>query len=264
MERILYICCLSILFVPGPAPAQEPVREWHSYALPAGGTVLLEVPAGWQEEIRRPELKLPPTIVLRRGDELQLLFTPLQPQEGEMPPLATLEEALVEGGRQHLPGAIQDSITLEALEGGTVVGRYYRLTEKDPPPDEYPSVISGVLVSGPLVGSFTVLVQDPHGDEAREALRVLGSATFEPQSQAGLYRATMDDLRMKVLIAEATGLPVETLTDKRKRYEVKLGDYVLKATVAKGGALSIRVDGDDPEAAAGLLYGMTIGFERAN
>jgi hypothetical protein len=262
MARTTCICWALFLFVAGLASAQEPAREWRSYGLAAGGTVLLEVPAGWKEEIRQQDGASFPAIVLRPGKKLELLFTPMRPADGQMPPLATLEASLIESGSPHLAGAVQDSITLEALESGAVVGRYYRLTEKQPPPGEYPSVIAGALIVGPIVGSFTVLTHDPDGDEAREALRILCSATFEPPGRAGVYRATLDDLRLKVGIAQLAGMPVETLTDEKKLYEVRLADHVLKATVAKGGTLSIRIDGGDPDAAAELLHAMTIGFEK--
>lgn len=193
MKRTLLLAILAGLSPAAAAASGPTAREWRAYSLPIGGALQLEVPATWKEEIRQKDRNLPPTVVLRpkRGQDLEILLTPMPAQGGQLPAMADLEAGLIQLGMQHLPTARQDSVTLQKLEGEQVNGRYFLLTEKKPPPDEYPSVIGGGLLTGPLVVSFTILLRDPDGDDTREALRILQSARFQPGFRADLSRVTL-------------------------------------------------------------------------
>lgn len=243
--------------------ASKESLEWRTYSLPGGGAVLLEVPVSWNEEVRQKDQNFPLTIVFRpkKGRQFEILFTPIPSKSGQPAAIADIEASLIQSGAQHLPTAVQESILLETLEGPQARGRYYLLTEEQPPPNEYPSVIAGGLLVGPVVASFTVLLHDPSGSEAREALRVLRSASFQ-SGHFGVYRATLEDLRLKVLLAVAAGLTAETLVDDERSYRVRLSGFLIEAHPLDRRTIRIRIDGERLDEAGELLEALTIGFTR--
>jgi hypothetical protein len=252
MRKPLLLILLSVSVTASAA-------NWRTYPLPSGGAVLLDVPAAWKEEIRQKDPKFAATIVLRpnQGKGFEVLFTPIPMRKPAT--MADVEASLIKGGAKHLTTAKQESIVLEKLEGEQATGRYYRLTEKDPQPDEYPNVIGGGLVVGPLIAGFTVLFHD--GGDAAEALRVLQSARFL-SGQVGVYRGTFENLRLNVVLAAAAGFKTNPLVVKDSSYKVELDDFLLEAEAEDRDTIRIRVDGKDLNKAGELLAALTKGFPR--
>lgn len=263
MRKCLLLAGLAFTFAAATSAESRESLDWHTYILPGGGAVLLEVPASWNEEIRQKDRSLPPTVVFRpkKGKQFEILFTPIPSKSEQSAGMADIEASLIQGGKQHLPTAVQGSILLETLEGPQARGRYYLLTEKHPPPNEYPNVIAGVLLVGPVVASFTVLLHEPSGSEAQQALGVLKSATFQ-SGHFGVYRATLEDLRLKMLLAEAAGLTAETLIDDKGLYRVGLGGFLVEARPLDRRTIRVRVDGENSDEAGALLEALTIGFAK--
>lgn len=261
MKKSILLSVLTPLFLSGLCMAQQADREWRSYRVRGYGTLLVEVPAGWREEIRQADANLPPTITLRakKGSDFELLLTPLPSQEGKQPTLENLEASLREAGGTLLASARQERLTLEKLEGEQAKGKYFLLTERDPPPGEYPSIVSGGLLTGPLAVSFTLLLHEPQAAYVKDALRALGSARFR-RGQGGKYRAKLVDLRLKILLAQAAGFATEVVEDQSTSYKVKLGSFLLDAKATKGG-IDIWLDGSDFQEAGELLKALATGFQ---
>jgi hypothetical protein len=253
---------LALFLLASVASADVP-RQWRTYPLPSGGAILLEVPAAWKDEVRQKDPRLAATIALHpsRGKDFELLFTPIPPRGDHAPTMADVEASLRKSGERHLATARQESIVLEKLEGEQASGRYYRLSEKEPPPDEYPHVISGGLLVGPLIGGFTVLVRDLEGDDAREALRVMQSAKFLSGS-IGIYRTSFETLHLNMLIAQAAGFTAKTLVDDKSAYHVQLDDFVFEADAIDRDTIRIRIDGKDLAKAREILAAITQGLPR--
>lgn len=262
-SRLLLLLLLAFLPV-APTAAKTGDVEWRRYTIPGHGVFSVQAPAKWKQDVRQSDSSLPPTIVLRpkKGDAFELLVTPIYAEGGQPPSLQKLEAAVAEGGARHLAEAQEDSLTIEPLEGEQVSGRFFRLTEREPPPDEFPRVLSGSLVTGPVVASFTLLHRDQQAKYVQQALALLGSARFE-RGAVGSYRASMDELHLKVLIASAAGLEPEFLVEERKKLRVKLGPYLVDAEQVRRG-IRIRVDGPDPERTQKLLKALTSGFPALN
>lgn len=261
MRKNLLLASLILTFAAAAPLASKESLEWHTYSLPGGGAVLLEVPVSWNEEIRQKDRSFPPTIVFRpkKGRQFEILFTPMPSKSEQSAAIADIEASLSQSGKQHLPTAVQDFILLETLEGPQARGRYYLLTAKHPPPNEHPNVIVGGLVVGPVVASLTVLLHEPSGREAQQALRVLQSASFQ-SGRFGEYRATLEDLRLKVLIAVAAGLTAETLVDDEKLYRVELSGFLIEAQPIDRRTIRVRIDGEKLDEAGELLEALTKGF----
>lgn len=241
------------------ASAAANAGTWRTYPQPSGGAVLLDVPAGWKEEIRQKDPTFAATIVLRpsQGKAFEVLLTPIPMRKPAT--MADVEASLIKGGAKHLATAKQESIVVEKLEGEEASGRYYRLTEKDPKPDEYPNVIGGGLVVGPLIAGFTVLFHEEGA--AAEALRVLQSVRFL-SGHIGIYRATFENLRLNVVLAAAAGFKTNPLVVKDTTYKVELDDFLLDAEAVDRDTIRIRVDGKDLNKAGELLAALTKGFPR--
>jgi hypothetical protein len=105
----------------------------------------------------------------------------------------------------------------------------------------------------------SLLLHDSKAEYVREALRVVGSARLR-RGQGGKYGATLDDLRLKIVLAEAAGLATEVIADQSKSYKVKLDSFLLDAKTIKGG-IDIWIDGSDFQRAGELLKVLTIGFQ---
>ena len=259
MRTILLPTAALIALAAAAAPA-TPARSWRTYGLPGGGAVQLEVPAEWKEEVRQKDPTRAATIVLR-GKTFEMLLTPIPARNGQPPAMADVEASLRKSGEKKLATAQQESIVLQPIEGEQVTGRYYRLTEKQTPPGEYPSVIAGGIVLGPVIASFTVLVHDLDGDEAREALRVIQSAKYQ-SGYVGVYHASLDDLRLNLVLAKAAGFSATTLVNEKRSFKAQLDDFVVEADAVEGDNLRIRVDGKDLDKARDLLAALTTGFAR--
>jgi hypothetical protein len=261
MKKSILLSILIPFLLFGLCIAQQADREWHSYVVPGYGSFTVEVPASWKEEIRQSDANLPPTIIFRAKKDggFELLLTPIPPQEGKQPTLEKIEASLMEAGGKHLASARQETLTLEKLKGEQVTGRYFLLTEKNPPPGEYPSVISGGFLTGPIAVSFTLLLHDPQAEYVKEALRVVGSARLR-RGQGGKYHATLDDLRLSILLAKAAGLVTEIIEDQSKSYKVKLDSFLLEAGPTKGG-INVWLDGSDFQRAGELLKALTMNFQ---
>ena len=261
MTKSILLSILASSLLSGLCIAQQTDHEWRSYAVPGYGYFSIEVPASWKEEIRPSDANLPPTIILRAKKDggFELLLTPIPPQEDKQPSLGKLEASLMEAGAKYLASARQETLTLEKLEGEQATGRYFLLTERDPRPGEYQSVISGGLLTGPIVVSFTLLLHDPQAEYVKDALRVVKSARLR-RGQGGKYGATLDDLRFRILLAKAAGHSTEIIEDQGTSYKVKLDSFLLEAETTKGG-INVWLAGSDFQRAGELLKALTLDFK---
>lgn len=247
MKKVLLVAMLLLIAASARSSANRAGHDWRAYTLPHGGALLLEVPVGWTQEIRQKDRNLPPTIVLRpkKGEDFEILVTPLSAQGGQLPTMAELEAGLIQKGSQHLSTARQKSVTLKRLKGQQATGRYFLLTERVPKPSEFPSVIGGNLLTGPLVVAFTVLLHDPEGRSARKAIKVLQSARFQPGLLTALRPVTLSIPRQGWYL----GFDAPPLT---KRHESDSPDQYIY--FASSGRVNLSVHIETPGCNGGALH----------
>lgn len=262
MKKNRLLSALFLLLLAGPSFSYPAGQTRRSYTVPGIGAFSLEVPVSWMEEVRQPDPRLPPTIILRdkKDGDFELLVTPIPPgQPGTGMTLEKLEATVLEVGRRALPRAREESVKLEKIDGEGVVGRYFLLTEKVTPPGEYPSFLGGCLLIDPVVASFTMLLRDPQAQYVKLALSALGSARLR-KGHGGRYRGTLDHVRIGVLAARAHGLEVKVEVDRKTSYRANLASFLVEAEAIPGG-ISLWIDGSDFEAAGALLTALTNGLE---
>ena len=76
-SAIKFVVTLGLFFAASFVAAE--VTTARNYQLPGHGTIQLQVPKSWQDELRQPPGGLPPTIVFspKTGASFQILLTPM-------------------------------------------------------------------------------------------------------------------------------------------------------------------------------------------
>ncbi len=153
------------------------IRE---YSLPDHGGLQLDVPASWNDELRQPPDRLPPTIVFsqERGAPFEILITTLWPgKSGSVLPKADeLKQKVRETADQLKSQSVEKSIDVKELKKGTSLGYYFTLTDSAPKPGEFKYMTQGMMRVGDLLLVFTILTNDGQAKIIEEALTMLKSA----------------------------------------------------------------------------------------
>ncbi len=178
--------------------------EERRFSLPGHGTLQLQVPSGWKDEIRRPSQGLPPTVVFspKAGTPFMILLTPLWARgpDRPLPGAAAMRDSVQRQMQQVKPHAVESDIPVQELRGNSGVGYYFAATDRAPKPGEYKYMTQGQLALDPLRVTFTILTNDGQRQVVTDALAMLAGAshTAEPaRPPAGLpdadghFRLTM-------------------------------------------------------------------------
>jgi tetratricopeptide (TPR) repeat protein len=159
---------------------EVPSSSRRHFAVPGLGTVSLEVPESWHEEVVPHDGRRLPGLVLRpsTGPARQLHVTPLPSERS----VTELEAFVREQGESMLASAVQDELELEEVRSPTVKGYLYFLTDRESiarnPPREgdFPHLLQGALRVGQAECVITVLsLTDDEQllDEIRDCLHTL-------------------------------------------------------------------------------------------
>lgn len=181
-NAILFIAIYVVSSIVAAAPTVIP----RKFVLPQHGSLQLNIPAGWQVQVRQAEARLPITIVMRprRGEKLEMLLTPLWKMPGanrDFNSSATIRRLVDEGRRHVAPRAVEKNIRIKTL-GGHNIGYYFGVTDRAPKPGEYRYMIQGAAGVGNLLMTFTVLSNNQHSALNDEALDVVRSAVHRPEN----------------------------------------------------------------------------------
>jgi hypothetical protein len=150
------------------------------YALPQRGSLQMNVPVGWSDEVRPPQRNGPPTIIFRAkdGKAFDVLVTPIWRARPEVP-VATkeaLRQSVQRAADEAKAQALEQTIPLIELTGASGPGFYFSVTDKAPNPGEYKYLTQGLLRVGELAVSFSILTNDGQEQVREDALTLLKSA----------------------------------------------------------------------------------------
>ncbi len=166
----------------GAAPAHR------GYPLPDRGFLVLPVPEGWKEQVRRRDAMTPPTIHYQpeSGPDFAVLVTAIGPmKEGiARPTPAEIKrnvQSAVEGVRSR---SVEKSIAVAELKGPTAHGYYFKATDRTPKRGEFKYLAQGMLGVGELRVTFTVLTNDGQRAVTDTALGMLRNARHVPPQAA--------------------------------------------------------------------------------
>lgn len=152
--------------------------------LPGRDDLVIDLPAPWRAQVRRPHAELPPSVAISGPDAkaLQMLITPIWPV-GSAPKAPTAEElrALVQAGATRAkPKAVESDLPLQDLGAPGKTGYYFAATDRAPEPGGYQHLTQGVLGMNELRVTFTVLINGAPQEPTAQALELLRSLRRAP------------------------------------------------------------------------------------
>ena len=160
------------------------------YELPNLDTLELALPAGWQDETDVPPGGIPLTIRLFpvTGAPFEVFVSPESPEPttGDVRDAGALREAVRDAALRIQPQAVEESIEIRRLQGGSGIGFYFAATDRAPQPEEFRCMNQGALQAGELTLWFTILTNDGQEAIVTDALTML---------QAAVHRRTGLDQR---------------------------------------------------------------------
>ena len=178
----LWTLGLTLLCAASLASAEETATR--RYPLVGHGAIHLEVPQSWRDEVRQPPEHFPPTIVFspQSGPPFQILLTPMYSvRESMVMPTPSTVKSTVERAAQHARSqAVEKAISVQELKGTASAGYYFSATDRNPKPGEYKYLTQGMLRTGELAPTFTILTNDGAEDILADSLLMLKSAVHMP------------------------------------------------------------------------------------
>ncbi len=174
----------SILLAPGwcflaflamPAHAGEKIIDLGEH-----GVLALQVPDGWVMDNRRNTADKPPTLGFRppAGDEFSVLVTPFWNIDTSVYSLGEIAGHMLANAADR---AVERELGLIPVGGGAT-GLFFRVTEstlvsrKRIPDGEYLHLTSGVVATGGLVLTFTILTNERSSSVIDKALEMVAGA----------------------------------------------------------------------------------------
>lgn len=156
--------------------------------LPGRDDLVIDLPAQWRAQVRRPHAELPPSVAISGPDAtaLQMLVTPIWPV-GSAPRGPTADElrALTQAGAARArPRAVEAELPLKDLGAAGKTGYYFSATDRAPEPGGYKYLTQGVLGMNELRVTFTVLANGAPQEPVAQALDLLRSLRRTPASKA--------------------------------------------------------------------------------
>lgn len=158
-------------------------RTTRAYSLHAPGTLVLNVPSSWREEMKKAQSDAPPTITFRppAGQDFIVMITALKDPKGnkDFNSPETVRK-LMEVDRDRIKSrAVESDIGLRTLKGPNMHGTYFSVTDKKPEPGEYEYLTRAGVGVGDLLLSVSVLTHDRNSPAIDDTLSMLEDAKVE-------------------------------------------------------------------------------------
>ncbi len=170
---------LCLLAIAASAQSASNLAE-RRYQLADRGYLVLSVPAGWREQVHRPDAKMPPTITFRSSSQqsFDVLVTPIWPLKSDAPPptLDELKGNVLRAAKELGPQAVEKILDAVQLEGPYARGYFFKATDRAPKPGEYKNVTQGTVAVGNVRVTFTILTNDGQSKVVTSALGMLRGA----------------------------------------------------------------------------------------
>lgn len=155
--------------------------------LPGRDDLVIDLPAAWRAQVRRPYPELPPSVAISGPDAtaLQMILTPIWPAGSARATTADELRAQVQAGAaQAKPRAVEAELPLRNLDASGKTGYYFSATDRAPGPGGYKHLTQGVLGMNELRVTFTVLANGQPQEPTAQALELLRSMRRAPAKTA--------------------------------------------------------------------------------
>lgn len=183
-RTIQYIIVLSFFSAASLGFAEE--SAMRSYSLPAHGSLRLQVPQSWQDELKQIK-DLPPTIVFspQRDPAFQVMVTAIFPPRADMalPTEKDVKEIVEKAAATAESQAVEGKLVVRELRGASAAGYYFAATDRAPKNGEYKYLTQGILRVGGCLLSFSVLTNDGSENVAPAALLMLQNSAHLAAAQ---------------------------------------------------------------------------------
>ncbi len=152
----------------------------RSYALPYYGSLQLNVPDSWRDQIQQPLNQHPPTIAFTASDEksFEILLSPMwsYKEDLKMPSLEDIKILITLAAEEAQAQAVKNSVSINQYQNESNSGYYFSATDKAPKPGEFKYMTQGMLRVGELFLIFRILTNDDSASIVADALTMLGEA----------------------------------------------------------------------------------------
>jgi len=157
----------------------------RKYSLHGHGTLVLQVPPGWKDQIRQAPGDAPPDIVLSgfEGTSFVVAVTPLWATPSTAADFGTPKSihGMVEQAAQAAaPRSVEGKLGIVTIGGGQGPGYYFDATDRAPKPGEFKYMTQGAVGVGELVCKFIILSDDARSVAKTKALTMLSEAGWRP------------------------------------------------------------------------------------
>jgi hypothetical protein len=155
----------------------------QTFRLPGHGTLILNVPDTWRSDENQSQSG-PPTIKFEQksGPAFVVLISAVwgaTPQAG-VPDDAKIRSIVASAAKNAEPQSLEGTLAIQDLQGGSGHGYYFKATDKAPPPGEFKYLVQGMVRTGAIALTFTILTNDNQGATAKAALELIRSAVQQP------------------------------------------------------------------------------------
>jgi hypothetical protein len=147
----------------------------QSFLMPGHGSLLLNVPEGWKSSLSQPEGGLPPTIGLgaQGGAPFVVLITAVWSPGGGVPDDAKIKSTAAIAAKSAESQSVEGSLPLQNLVGASGRGYYFRATDRAPKPGEWKYLTQGMIRTGGIALTFTILTNDGQAAIEKSALEMV-------------------------------------------------------------------------------------------
>jgi hypothetical protein len=148
----------------------------QNFVLPGHGTLLLNVPEGWKANFKQPAGGLPPTVGLgpQSGAPFVVLITPVWGTSpgSSVPDDANIRSTVALAAKSAEAQSVEGALSLKDLTGTSGRGYYFRATDRAPAPGEWKYLTQGMIRTGAIALTFTILTNDGQAAAEKAALEM--------------------------------------------------------------------------------------------
>jgi hypothetical protein len=158
----------------------------RTYSFPGHGMLVLHLPAGWEDQLRKSAGDAPPTIVLSgfEGTPFVVKITLLWPTPGTAADFGTpksMYDIVVNAARAAEKQSVEGRLDIVTMGGGRGPGFYFDATDRAPKPGDFKYMTQGAVSLGQLACTFTILSNDAKLVVKNKTLTMLGEAGWRPR-----------------------------------------------------------------------------------
>jgi len=149
------------------------------FKLPGHGTLILNVPDSWRSDEKQSEAG-PPTIGFgaKRGAPFVVLITAVwgMTPGAVVPDDAKIRATVAAAAKSAESQSVEGTLLIQDFQGTSGHGYYFKATDKAPPPGEFKYLTQGMIRTGAVALTFTILTNDGQEGVAKAALELIRGA----------------------------------------------------------------------------------------